>query len=166
MCGAVALIQYRRGDATAPAERPAAILNVVNDKGLWGAGFSGSLDRTYKGAPGRAYRQWARGGLSSLSGYALFGLGEVLWQRLGGQLALGHLCAQRGVGRGCRRVDYDSLRLCLEGIGEPPTNLSFHLPKIGTGYGGGRWEDVESILNDTIAKVAPTYVYDFTGTMP
>jgi hypothetical protein len=164
--GAVALIQYRRGDATAPAERPAAILHVVNDKGLWGAGFSGALDRAYNGAPGRFYRQWSRGELSSLSGYPLFGLDAVLWQRLGDQLALGHLCAQRGVGRRCRRVDYNALRLCLGDIGAPPTNLSFHLPRIGTGYGGGRWEEVEAILNDTIAKAAPTYVYDLPGAPP
>ena len=170
MRGAVALIQYRRGDATAPAERPAAILHVVNDKGLWGAGFSGALDRAYDGLPGRHYRRWARRTDSVDCWWPVFGLDSVLWQYLSHTIAIGHLCAQRGVGRGQRRVDYASLRACLEDVVQSPPfgnqEITYHLPRIGTGYGGGRWEEVEAILNDTIAKAAPTYVYDLPGAPP
>ena len=151
-------LTYRVGDATQPRERPAVILHVVNNKGLWGAGFTAALDHAYRGEPGTVYRGWAKGRQD-----ALFKLDSVLCQRLDTQLWLCHLCAQNGVGRGQRRLDYESLAYCLEGavtLAPSLPKLSFHLPRIGTGYGGGSWETVEAILLRTVAAQFPTYVYD------
>lgn len=153
-------LTYRIGDATCPRERPAAIVHVVNNKGLWGAGFTAALDYAYLGRPGIEYRNWAQGRLQGSA--EPFGLDGVLMQKLDDGLWLFHLCAQQGVGRGQRRVRYDSLEFCLEQVAShsPVDNISFHLPRIGTGYGGGSWEVVEEILHRTIVPHFPTYVYD------
>ena len=154
-------LTYRIGDATCPRERPAAIVHVVNDKGLWGAGFTAALDYAYLGRPGIEYRNWAQGRLQGSA--EPFGLDGVLVQKLDDGLWLFHLCAQQGVGRGQRRVRYDSLEFCLEQVAAHPpvdNNISFHLPRIGTGYGGGSWEIVEEILHRTIVPHFPTCVYD------
>ena len=154
-------LTYRIGDATCPRERPAVILHVVNNKGLWGAGFSGGLDYAYLGRPGTLYRSWAQGNLGASA--EPFGLDGVLFQKLDDQLWLCHLCAQNGVGRGQQRIDYNSLEFCLkQAAARAPEveNLSFHLPRIGTGYGGGRWEAIEDILHRTLTPHFPAYVYD------
>ena len=153
-------LTYRIGDATRPRERPAAIVHIVNNKGLWGAGFTAALDYAYLGRPGNEYRNWAQGGLRNSAGP--FGLDGVHIQILDEGLWLCHICAQNGVGRGQRRVDYDSLEFCLGQVAERPPvdNISFHMPRIGTGYGGGSWQIVEEILCRTIARHFSTYVYD------
>ena len=90
-------LTYRIGDATRPRERPAAIVHIVNNKGLWGAGFTAALDYAYLGRPGNEYCNWAQGGLRNSAGP--FGLDGVHIQILDEGLWLCHICAQNGVGR-------------------------------------------------------------------
>lgn len=38
-------------------------------------------------------------------------------------------------------------------------NASIHMPRIGCGLGGGKWEDVEPLIASNLAKI-PVTVYD------
>lgn len=156
------MIKYVVGDATLPSSRPAVIVHVVNDCGKWGAGFSGALGRRYPWAE-TSFRVWAAGGPDCLAepryrlGRAFVcGVGEPV-------LAVAHLCAQRGVGTDRRRVDYDALgqALCnaVERVKVFYPGASFHMPRIGCGLAGGRWGDVEPLIEEHLGQFDVT-VYD------
>lgn len=163
------MIEYRIGDATLPPERPAMIAHVVNDIGAWGAGFSGALSQRYP-AVRLGYRVWAAGGWGT---EYPFGMGQVLvsyielmhgahFQR-DARLMVAHLCAQRGVGTDRRRIDYEALDSALGRLVSRYKELlsprTIHMPRIGCGLAGGRWEDVEPLIQKHLSAF-PVYVYD------
>lgn len=59
-----------------------------------------------------------------------------------------------------KRIDYNALRLCLKKlrkhIGE--RDISIHMPKIGTGLGGGNWDIIKKIISDELYDLQ-IYVY-------
>lgn len=156
------MIRYVTGDATRPAA-PAGtlpiLLHVVNDRGAWGAGFTAALD-LFGELPGRSYRRWWFAGGAQL--------GDVHAVSLGETLGLVHLLAQRGIGRGAQRVDYDALAQALAAVPSavarawPATACSFHMPRIGCGLGGGSWARVEPLIRATLGDADVT-VYDLEG---
>ena len=60
-----------------------------------------------------------------------------------------------------KRVNYDSLEICLSILYEHMnrTDSSIHMPRIGTGLGGGKWSIIEQILNDNLHEIS-VFVYD------
>jgi O-acetyl-ADP-ribose deacetylase (regulator of RNase III) len=61
-------------------------------------------------------------------------------------------------------IRYDALELCLTRVAEHAVTLSasVHMPRIGCGLAGGRWELVEPIIVRTLcARDVATTVYDF-----
>jgi O-acetyl-ADP-ribose deacetylase (regulator of RNase III) len=53
---------------------------------------------------------------------------------------------------------------CLRTLAEHAAELSasVHMPRIGCGLAGGRWEEIEPIISRTLgARDIPTTVYDF-----
>lgn len=74
-----------------------------------------------------------------------------------------NMIAQNGIGysKNCR-VNYNDLRECLKSSYETIkefSNVSVHMPRIGCGLGGGKWDIVEQIIKDELYKI-PVYVYD------
>ena len=57
-----------------------------------------------------------------------------------------------------RKVDYDAIRSCFEEIGKRVPAKSIGMPKVGTGYGGGDWEQIYGIVAKIIKKVDLTIV--------
>lgn len=133
------MIRYVTGDATNPPLRPAAIVHVVNDRGAWGAGFSGALSA-----------RWPR----SLEAYLAakhsgdLVLGRVLVSHVADGLVVLHLVAQRGLPSRVNRhpLDLDALRRALGNADALFRGVPWHMPRIGTGYGGGTWDEVEPLL--------------------
>jgi O-acetyl-ADP-ribose deacetylase (regulator of RNase III) len=88
-------------------------------------------------------------------------LGEVQWVKIDGNFVV-NMIAQNGFKNSHNRVplDYDALDKCLEKVYlSLPSNYTVHLPKIGTGLAGGKWEKVEELIRKHM-KV-DTVVYDF-----
>lgn len=154
------MITYRIGNAARPPETNAVIVHIVNDIGAWGGGFTAELDRVYNGSPGEFYREWASEGLH---------LGRVRWMSASPDVVIVNLCAQRGVGMDRRRVDYRALQTCLAALAHRVTYArtipTFHMPRIGCGLGGGRWEDVEPIIRAEMDNL-PVFVYDLAPDSP
>jgi len=163
------MITYLTGDATEPiGDGPKLIVHVNNDLGGWGKGFVLALSKKWS-APERCYREWARAGRweDGDHGSALFGLGQIQAVRVGDDITVCNMVAQHGYYPQTRGpyIRYDALEECLRSVAHLANSSqqqrSVHMPRIGCGLAGGRWEDVELVVERTLAAAAvPTFVYD------
>jgi len=159
---ATAGIQYVKGDATRPQGEGAKILpHIVNDLGLWGAGFVLALSRRWA-LPEQAYLAWAETRcLNSLP----FVLGQVQMVKVGENLWVANMLAQHGVrGRGNPApIRYDALRECLRSVGvfAEGVKASIHAPRFGCGLAGGSWSEVSKIIEEELCRLSlDVTVYD------
>lgn len=156
-------IRYLVGDATQPqADEPAIIVHVCNDIGAWGAGFVLALSQRWS-EPERRYRAWSKGQED-----APFELGEVQLVQVEERIWVANLIGQRGIRRGRSGVPvrYDAIRTGLKRVAEHARSLeaSVHMPRIGCGLAGGKWSEVEPIIEaELIARDVAVAVYDLTA---
>ncbi|RYE90143.1 MAG: Appr-1-p processing protein [Myxococcales bacterium] len=158
-------ITHVTGDATRPAgSDPRIIVHVCNDIGRWGAGFVVALSRRWR-EPEAAFRRWYRD--RATSGFAL---GAVQLVAVEPTLWVANLVGQHGVARagvtpadGLPPVRYEAIRAGLARVRDEARRrgASVHMPRIGCGLAGGRWETIEPIIDDELGQrgVAVT-VYD------
>lgn len=157
------LLRYVVGDATTPAGPGARIVaHVCNDHGGWGRGFVLAVSRRWP-QPEHAYRRWSR--------TAGFRLGAVQLVRVEPEVWVANLLAQHGYRTTTNPVPlrYDALTACLTILAGHAVRLgaSVHLPRIGTGLAGGRWDRIATILDQTtIRQGITTTVYDLPGGLP
>lgn len=77
------------------------------------------------------------------------------------------MVAQRGIKVGRSTgvpIRYDAVESCLEKLSEEALLLeaSIHMPRIGCGLAGGKWESIEPIILKNLSeKDIDVYVYDF-----
>lgn len=141
-------IQYLVGDATNPAVepgKPAIIAHVCNDAGGWGAGFVLAISRQWP-APEASYR--------AMAGRSLV-LGTVEFVPVGGGIEVANMIAQRGFGhRGGIPLSYLALGECLKIVALRAVEIgaSVHVPRIGCGLAGGKWEAVEQLVRDSLSQ--------------
>ena len=156
-----ATVDYVHGDATAPVgEGPKIIVHVCNDVGGWGRGFVTAISKRWR-EPEQQYRAWHRG-----KGESPFELGQVQLVRVGEKLWVANLLGQRGLRSEGKTppIRYDAVRaglrrVCAHARAE---GASVHMPRIGCGLAGGRWEEIGPIVHDElVAKGVRVTVYDF-----
>lgn len=61
-------------------------------------------------------------------------------------------------------IRYEAVEECLEKLSAEALqlNASIHMPRIGCGLAGGKWEEIEPIIERTLLKNnVEVYVYDF-----
>jgi hypothetical protein len=161
-------IHYVTGDATQPiGDGPKVIAHVCNDVGAWGAGFVLALSARDR-RPEAQYRRHVTGADdSSLLGYTYFGPFDPSGQE--GEntgVDVANMVAQRGFKTVLNDVplDYKALRVCLDGVGfyAAEKGATVHMPRIGCGLGGGKWETVEEAILAILVDVygLDVYVYD------
>jgi O-acetyl-ADP-ribose deacetylase (regulator of RNase III) len=153
-------IQYVTGDATAPTiPGPRIIAHICNDVGSWGKGFVLALSRRWP-APAAEYKKWYANRDRNdfrLGAVQLVEVAPDLW--VANMVAQHRLTAQSGV----PPIRYDALEESLKQVAERAAQLgaSVHMPRIGCGLAGGRWEEVEPIIRRTLAeRDVPVTVYD------
>lgn len=159
-------IHYIKGDATRPdaCHGPKIIAHIVNDEGRWGKGFALALGNVFPSAR-IDYLRWHRDGPH-------FGLGKVKFSapKENGSTSpwIAHMVAQHSIQIVSRPlatppIRYESLRICLHIVSAAAANSkrTVHMPRIGTGLAGGRWEVIEPMINQTLCdKGVDVYVYD------
>jgi O-acetyl-ADP-ribose deacetylase (regulator of RNase III) len=149
-----------KGDATSPqAKGPKVIAHVCNDIGGWGAGFVLAVSRRWP-EPERDYRAWHRGRAGND-----FGLGAVRLVQVRPDTWVANMVGQRGIrpGSGGPPVRYDAVERCLTALAGHAAGLgaSVHMPRIGCGLAGGRWQRVEPLIVTTLcAQDIAVTVYD------
>jgi O-acetyl-ADP-ribose deacetylase (regulator of RNase III) len=157
----VEALRIVQGDATSPqAAGPKIIAHVCNDLGGWGKGFVVAISRRWPD-PEREYRRWHRDRAGND-----FGLGAVQLVQVGPDIWVANMVGQHGMraGSGGPPIRYDAVRSCLSTVGDAALSLgaTVHMPRIGTGLAGGRWDRIEPIIDATLgARDIVTYVYDF-----
>ncbi|WP_445527805.1 macro domain-containing protein [Streptomyces cyslabdanicus] len=156
-------ITYIRGDATRPSGEGAKVIaHVANDLGGWGKGFVLALSRRWP-EPEAAYRAWHRDRAAND-----FGLGAVQLVPVDRDLWVANMIGQHGIRRGGRGVPvrYEAIGTALGRLAGRVVELgaSVHMPRIGCGLAGGRWDRVEPLIEERLVRrgIAVT-VYDVEG---
>ncbi|MFJ8626566.1 macro domain-containing protein [Kitasatospora sp. NPDC093550] len=158
----MAEITYVRGDATAPLGKGVKVIaHVCNDLGGWGKGFVLALSRRWP-EPEAAFRRWHRERAKND-----FGLGALQLVRVEPYVWVANLVGQRGIRTGRSTgvpVRYEAIDAGLAALGDRALELgaSVHMPRIGCGLAGGRWQKVEPLVTGRLtARGVPVTVYDF-----
>jgi O-acetyl-ADP-ribose deacetylase (regulator of RNase III) len=154
-------LRFVKGDATSPQASGAKIIaHVCNDLGGWGKGFVVAISRRWP-EPERAYRKWHRERAGND-----FGLGATQLVHTQPDIWVANMVAQRGIrsGSGGPPIRYDAVERCLAAVADHATSrsASVHMPRIGCGLAGGRWDRIEPLIVKTLCNrdIAVT-VYDF-----
>ncbi|MDJ1473454.1 macro domain-containing protein [Cytophagaceae bacterium YF14B1] len=151
-------IQYVKGDATNPqGDGNKIIVHICNDIGGWGKGFVVALSKKWS-KPEKHYRQWYKSGEKFL-------LGEVQFVPVESTITVANMIAQHDIQvlNGIPPIRYDAVR---EGLKKVVTfsqqnNASVHMPRIGAGLAGGKWEIIEDIIRDELTtRDIQVTVYD------
>ncbi|MEQ8790858.1 MAG: macro domain-containing protein [Pirellulaceae bacterium] len=155
-------LHYTTGDATAPqGPGQKVIAHVCNDNGGWGKGFVLAVSKRWK-EPERRYRAWHAGADDQP-----FGLGEVQFVEVESGLWIANMIGQHGTRPkgGNPPVRYEAIEAGLRRIAEfaKQQGASVHMPRIGCGLAGGKWEQIEPIIERTlVAAGLGVTVYDFS----
>ncbi|HEX7868788.1 MAG TPA: Appr-1-p processing protein [Chryseobacterium sp.] len=153
-------INYLKGDATNPqAEGNKIIVHICNDIGGWGKGFVMAISKRWK-KPESKYREWFQSGEN-------FNLGEIQIVKVEDDIWVCNMIGQHKTissSKGIPPIRYEAVEKCLEkvSIEALKINASIHMPRIGCGLAGGKWEEIESIITKTLLRDdVEVYVYDF-----
>lgn len=153
-------IQYVKGDATQPiVEGNKIICHICNDIGGWGRGFVLAISKKWK-TPEIEYREWHKKGDNFL-------LGEIQLVAVESDIWVVNMIAQHKINsnsQGIPPIRYDALEKCLIKLSKQALqlNASVHMPRIGCGLAGGKWEEIGPlIINYLIKKEIKVFVYDF-----
>jgi O-acetyl-ADP-ribose deacetylase (regulator of RNase III) len=144
------LLRFIEGDATNPTGSSMQyILQVCNDDGLYGAGFSGALSKRYPQVESE-YRKFWRNKFGKLK------LGEIQVIQVKSDVAVINMIAQKGVVSKTNPIPLDlkALKECLSKAGTEisDNSASAHMPRIGCGLAGGKWEDVQPLIEEELLK--------------
>jgi O-acetyl-ADP-ribose deacetylase (regulator of RNase III) len=154
-------IRFLKGDATSPQAKGVKIIaHVCNDRGKWGKGFVKALSARWP-EPEQAYRAWHRGRARND-----FALGSVQFVQVERHTWVANMVGQHGVRGGSRTppIRYEAVGECLGKVAEKAMelNASVHIPRIGCGLAGGKWERIEPLIARALCErgISVT-VYDF-----
>ena len=151
-------IIYLKGDATSPSSKGVKfIAHICNDIGGWGKGFVLAISKRWK-EPENQYRQWYRSKIN-------FQLGEICLVQVEPYIYVANMIAQRGIKTGSKGVPirYEAVEKCLNSLSVKAVelNASIHMPRIGCGLAGGKWDKIEPLIfNSLIQKGIDVFVYD------
>jgi len=149
-------ITYVVGDATAPQGKGNKVIaHIVNDLGLWGSGFVMAVSGRWPTVK-HAYVDWARGNKQP------FQLGQVQFMPVTSDITIANMVAQRGIvnTENPKPLQEYWLKWALMRLNDYAieNRATVHMPRIGCGLAGGKWEEVEPLIK-TYLQVDVT-VYD------
>lgn len=157
----MAEINYLRGDATQPQAKGVKIIaHVCNDLGGWGKGFVLAVSKRWP-EPEERYRDWHRHRSEND-----FALGAAQFVQVEEYIWVANMIGQRGMKSGSKGppIRYEAIAVCLSRVAAKAIELSasVHMPRIGCGLAGGKWERIEPLIQSTLCDAEiPVSVYDF-----
>jgi O-acetyl-ADP-ribose deacetylase (regulator of RNase III) len=154
----MAKIQYLQGDATSPqAKGNKIVAHICNDLGGWGKGFVLAVSRRWSG-PEAAYRAWHRNRAAND-----FGLGAVQLVQVKPDIWVANMIGQHGMKTGSNGppIRYEAVDKCLQKLADfaSEESASIHMPRIGCGLAGGRWERIEPLIESALSSRGIAYSF-------
>jgi O-acetyl-ADP-ribose deacetylase (regulator of RNase III) len=128
------------------------IVHGCNAQGVMGSGVALAIKKKYPEAF-RDYRNQFEKPVADGGGLIL---GVAYPSPVNGQLFVWNAITQEGFGAGVRQVSYDAIETCFSQINEDANRYSLlipaeiHIPAIGAGLGGGNWEIIREIIEQTV----------------
>ena len=153
-------IEYITGDITNPLySGPKVIAHCCNDLGKMGSGVARALFEKW-GAVREEYLKWYSGKTKDEP----FALGAVQFVIVDKWRWVANIIGQHGIKTGSNGVPvrYDAIRKGLAKVAQwaKDTQATVHLPRIGCDRAGGKWSEVEKIIQEELAdKDVQVYVY-------
>lgn len=160
-------IDYLTGDATTPIGAGNKIVcHICNDRGRWGKGFVMAISKRWP-EPEAKYRKWYQE--RSLNNFAL---GAVQFVQVESDTWVANIVGQHGVQPKSIRISgkeppirYDAVEAGLIRVAEVARSrqATVHMPRIGCGLAGGRWDEIELIIQRTLcSQHLRVVVYDLS----
>jgi O-acetyl-ADP-ribose deacetylase (regulator of RNase III) len=169
------MIHHIQGNAAQPDDSHCIIAHVCNNRGGWGAGFTGSLDKAFRHVPGPkgaykdlVYQEKNAGGdwEKRLLGISQFWPQDRLHDSE--DIRVVNMIAQNGYASHTQPcvLDYNALNVCLHTLYTIADilcvaykfEIPVHMPRIGAGLAGGDWD----VILPMIAKAATVETYIYT----
>jgi O-acetyl-ADP-ribose deacetylase (regulator of RNase III) len=144
-------INYVVGDATRPIGDGIKIIpHICNDENRWGAGFVLALSKRWT-YPEQFYRAMPE-----------YPLGHVDILKVEDDIYVANMIAQHLIkpdANGNPPIRYDALQTALKHVNKVAGEMgaTLHMPRIGTGYAGGKWEIIEAILQEFVTVDVTVY---------
>ncbi|WP_295212064.1 macro domain-containing protein [uncultured Chryseobacterium sp.] len=152
-------IKYIKGDATNPSTAGTQIIaRICNDMGGWGKGFVLAISKRWR-KPENDYRDWYKSGTH-------FNLGEIQMVQVEEDLWICNMIGQHKTAttsNGIPPIRYEAVESCLKKLADEALSLkaSIHMPRIGCSLAGGKWEEIEPIIQSALLENGiEVYVYD------
>ncbi len=148
------------GDATAPEIKGSKIIaHICNDIGAWGKGFVMAISNRWP-EPESKYKEWQK--KKEIND---FDMGAVQFVQVEEDLWVANMVGQHDVQptEDGPPIRYDAVEECLGKVVDKALSLNatVHMPRIGCGLAGGRWEEIEPIIIlQLCSKKIEVYVYD------
>lgn len=144
-------ITYKLGDATNPqTQGNKLIVHCCNNIGAWGKGFVLAISKQWPQAE-KAYREWFKNKANND-----FALGEVQFVQVASDIWIANLIGQNGIRSKTNPIpiNYFAIENGLVKVSVFATNnnCSIHMPRIGCGLAGGKWDKMVSIIGKTLVK--------------
>ncbi len=157
-------ITYLRGDALEPASSGTRVVAfMTNDStSTWGGGIAKQVAIRYPDVQ-TAYRNLAKENPDTLK------LGSVHLLKATDALYFAPIVAQRGYGKSTTpRISYQALQEALKQLGPRAGELeaTLHMPKIGSGAAGGKWDVVREMIEEFLSGFASVFVYELPERTP
>lgn len=158
MKGRIGTIHFIKGDATRPiGEGEKILVHICNDVGGWGKGFVLALSKRWH-EPEAAYKNWYRSQVD-------FRLGNVQFVQVENKIIVANIIGQHHIvwKNDIPPIRYQAVKEGLDKVAKKALkiNASIHMPRIGCGLAGGRWDKIEKIINETLVnKGLDVWVYD------
>jgi len=159
-------IKYLKGDALDPrGGGPKVLVHVVNDATPnWGGrGVALAIRKRWPQVQ-EDFREWAAASRNNLK------LGRVRFFDLDELTAIASVVAQHGYGESASpRIRYSAIESGLQQVATAAfqRGASVHMPRIGTGYGGGVWLVIQELITNVLCSAGvPVTVYDLPTRVP
>ena len=151
-------ISYIHGDATNPVgPGNKVIAHVCNNLGAWGAGFVLAISKKWSKPEGE-YKKLIRSGE--------FKLGSVQFVVPEPNLIIANMICQNGLRSKSNPhpLDLSALSFSLSAVRSyaEERGASVHMPKIGSGLGGGDWNTISRLISEKFDSFENTLnIYQF-----
>jgi O-acetyl-ADP-ribose deacetylase (regulator of RNase III) len=133
------------------------IVHGCNAQGVMGSGVALAVKRKYPGAYDDYMEQYATDGLE---------LGRAYVYAVNDKLYVWNAITQEGFGAPTRNTSYDAIQTCFEEINELVRAVlipaEIHIPMIGAARGGGNWEIIREIIEQTVTYPVTLWLPDDT----